>query len=234
MFRETIEGLDQIFETDIKTRKTLLVLGGGGTLKTSFVYNLLSLHLAKTGEVALYITLEESEESILENIRSINAPISNNIHIVDYNILRSQFKDKEKDLEFAYVLETLMNSFKKEYPDKFRYLALDSLGALYSLIKISDARSDIYHFFNTLKDLSLTGFIIAEETVAEQGKFGYEDFLTDGVITLGLVEIEGQVKRYMQVKKMRTVKHQMDKFEMAIGDNGLTIVGPLFSESGSS
>jgi KaiC/GvpD/RAD55 family RecA-like ATPase len=229
MFRETIEGLDQIFETDIRSRKTLLVTGGGGTLKTTFVYNLLSCHLTKTGEVALYITLEESEDSILENIQSINAPICKNIHIVDYNILRLQFKDKEKDLEFAYVLETLMNSFKKEYPDKFKYVALDSLGALYSLIKISDIRSDIYHFFSVLKQLNLTALIIAEEIVAQQSRFGYEDFLTDGMVELGILEMDGQVKRYIQVKKMRTVKHHMEKFELGVGDNGLVIVGPLFS-----
>lgn len=231
MFKGTIEGLEQIFETDIRSRKTLIVMGGGGALKTSFVYNILSRHLANTGDVGLYITLEENEESILENVRSLNIPINNNIHIVDYNVLRIQFKDKEKELEFAYVLETLMKSFKKEYPDKFKYVALDSLGALYSLIKISDIRSDIYHFFNTLKSLNLTALVIAEETVTEQSRFGYEDFLTDGIIEMGLLEIDGQVKRYLQVKKMRSVMHRMEKFEIGFGDNGLVILGPLFPAS---
>lgn len=226
MFRDTIEGLERIFETDIKSRKTILVVGGGGTMKTTFVYNLLALRCDKADEKALYVTLEENERSILENTSSIGLPLSKNIHIVDYNVLRAQFKDKEKDLDFIYVLETLIKSFKTEFPEKFKYLAIDSLGALYSLIKISELRSDVYHFFNIMKEYNLTGLIIAEETPTEQAQFGYEDFLTDGVIEMGIIETgDGQVKRIIQVRKMRTVRHSMEKYIFEAGDGGLKIIG---------
>ena len=71
VFLDSIDGLDLIFHTEPPQGSIILVVGGAGTLKSSFVYNLLQKYLdGHSEERAIYITFEESKEGHLNNIKS--------------------------------------------------------------------------------------------------------------------------------------------------------------------
>jgi KaiC/GvpD/RAD55 family RecA-like ATPase len=55
-----------------------------------------------------------------------------------------------------------------------------------------------------------------------------EHFLADGTIELGVIEDKGGVKRYIQISKMRAVKHAMEKHQLMIDKNGINILGPIY------
>jgi len=55
-----------------------------------------------------------------------------------------------------------------------------------------------------------------------------ERYLADSIIELGIVENQERVKRYIQIKKMRAVKHKMEKHQLIVGKDGLSVLGPVY------
>ena len=51
-----------------------------------------------------------------------------------------------------------------------------------------------------------------------------EHFLADGVIELGLIEACEDVKRYIQVRKMRGVNHRLEKNQIVVGEEGISVL----------
>jgi len=232
MFRDTIPGLDRVFHTDVGYPKVTLITGPPGSMKTSFCYSLMTRYVEKTGTFGLYTTLEESVDSHLDNMESLGIDLSLNMQISDITDLREIDQIVEEDEETDYIdfLETMLRHFKKEKGDDFKVFALDSLGALYSLMEHEEnIRKKMFYFFKLLRDLDLYSFVVMERTLGgEANLLGNEGFLVDGVIMLGIDRNRGKLTRYLQIEKMRACKHSMEKHAIDIGDNGLKILGPIF------
>jgi KaiC/GvpD/RAD55 family RecA-like ATPase len=227
MFLNTIRGFDNIFKTDIKPPKVILVSGVPGSLKSSFVYILLTKYVQHSGEFGLYATLEETTDSYLNNMESLNVEPSVNLQISDYTDFRGEDEDSIDYLQFT---EKMVTYFKETRGDQFTCFGFDSLGALYSLIDDQrNMRKRMYHFFNMLRENNLISFIIMER--AKEGEshlLGNEGFLSDGIIVLGMSRRQGKLIRFVQVEKMRAVQHSMELHAVEVGQDGLNILGPLF------
>lgn len=232
MFRDTIPGLERVFHTDVEPPQVTLVTGPPGSMKTSFCYSLMTSYVEKTGKFGLYTTLEESVDSHLTNMESLGIDLSLNMQISDITDLREIDQIVEDDEETDYIdfLETMLRHFKKEKGDDFKVFALDSLGALYSLMENEEnMRKKMFYFFKLLRDLDLYSFVVMERSLGgEANLLGNEGFLVDGVIMLGIDRNRGKLTRYLQIEKMRACKHSMEKHAIDIGDNGLKILGPIF------
>lgn len=86
MFKGSISGMDKIFQTEPPAGSVVLIVGGPGTLKSAFTYNLISnsLNGGKDRHAqGIYITLEETRDSLLSNMRSLGIPPTNRLHIAD-------------------------------------------------------------------------------------------------------------------------------------------------------
>jgi KaiC/GvpD/RAD55 family RecA-like ATPase len=55
-----------------------------------------------------------------------------------------------------------------------------------------------------------------------------EQFLADGVIELGTRESSDDVKRYIQIRKMRSARHEMGKHQMIVGKEGISVLGSIY------
>jgi KaiC/GvpD/RAD55 family RecA-like ATPase len=55
-----------------------------------------------------------------------------------------------------------------------------------------------------------------------------EHFLADCVIELGLIEAGEDVKRYIQVRKMRGVNHRLEKNQLVVGEQGISVLGSIY------
>ncbi len=230
MLRDTINGLGEVLKTDIPKGYVVLVTGGVGTLKSGFVYSVLSNYLSKhNDEFGVYATLEESRESHLRNMDSLGIKKPDHLQIFDYQDIRKEWRSEEPTLNMVNITEDIIKFFSDELGEKFSVFALDSVNALQSLAKVENLRRESYHFFNLLRDSGLTSFIIEETQVVGEGRRHVpESYLSDGVIGLGVIETPELVSRYIQIRKMRAAKHSMKKHQLVVTDGGIEVLGPVY------
>ena len=232
MFKDSIPGLEKVFRTDVEPPCVVLLTGPPGSMKTSFCYTLMSKYLEKKREFGLYTTLEESSQSHLRNMKSMGMSLSPHMQISDFTDLREVDKVVEEGEATDYInfIEKMILYFKKKYGDRFTLFALDSLGALYSLMEdSSQMRKRMFYFFKMLRDNNLTAFMVMERSIgAESQLLGNEGFLVDGIIMLGLDRSRGKLVRYLQVEKMRACQHSMEQHAVEVGQNGIVVLGPIF------
>jgi KaiC/GvpD/RAD55 family RecA-like ATPase len=119
-------------------------------------------------------------------------------------------------------LNTILN-FLKTYKKQTDYemLVLDSLSAIYVLANMENPRSDLFNFFEGLRDLKITTFIISEITAGKEGygPLGIEEFLADGILHLKVKEDDGAANLYVSIPKMRKTLHPRKYFPL-IFENG--------------
>lgn len=231
-----IDGLEKVLRSEIVPPKVILVTGPPGSLKTSFCYALMSRYLKKTGEFGLYTTLEETVQSHLRNMESLGVDLSLNMQISDFTDLREvdAVVSAEDQTDYIAFIEKMIAHFKKVHGSKFKMFALDSLGALYSLMEnTSNMRKRMFYFFKMLRENELTCLVIMERSAnGDSVLLGNEGFLVDGILLLGLDRSRGKLVRYLQVEKMRAADHSMEKHAIETRKGGLTVLGPIF-ETGS-
>jgi KaiC/GvpD/RAD55 family RecA-like ATPase len=236
MFRKSIPGLDRVFLTDVEPPKVILVTGPPGAMKSAFCYTVMSHYLRKTGEFGLYTTLEETVHSHLKNMESLGVEVSLNMQISDFTDLREidQVMDEANQTDYLEFIEKMIAHYKRTHGRRFTLFALDSLGALYSLMpKEEDMRKRMFYFFKTLRDHDLISFVVMERSLGGESQLlGNEGFLVDGIIMLGLDRSKGKLVRYLQVEKMRACRHSMEKHLLEVGNSGLVVLGPIFDSMG--
>lgn len=218
-----IPGLDKMIEGGFVKNSTNLIAGNAGTGKTIFGCQYI-LQGLKIGENGVYVTLEQTKEDILEDVGRFGWDILFRKYI-DQNkfMLYSTFPTSIKKLE-----ETSFDIIKRINAKRF---VLDSL-TVASLgweqtTDTSKIRRDVFDMMTTLKKLGVTSLLLTEIPESENkslSRFGFEEFLADGVITLNYLEYSsGGAPRSLIVRKMRRTDHGNDVYPMAITKNGIVI-----------
>jgi KaiC/GvpD/RAD55 family RecA-like ATPase len=235
VFRDSLEGLDKVFRTDIKAPSIVLVTGPPGSMKTSFCYTLMSKYLEKTNEFGLYCTMEETVDSHVRNMESLGITLTKNMQISDLTDLREidRMADAVEQTDYLAFLEKMIVHFKKKHGDRFTIFTLDSLGALYSLMEdATNMRKRMFYFFKMLRDHNLVCFVVMERSPGGESQLlGNEGFLVDGIMLLGLDRTRGKLTRYLQVEKMRACQHSMERHAVEIGKGGMVVLGPIFDSN---
>ncbi len=233
MFRNTIDGIDDIFLTEIPAGSVIVVSGPPGSLKSGLCYNLLSKHVMENDVFGVYMNLEQDTENHVRNMRSLGIPIPDDLFILDYSGFRQRFESKDHKIDFMTMVRKALRYFKKEQGERFSVVALDSLGALYSIIQVDEKlRNRVYNFFRFFKELGLTSLVVLERPMftEEYDVAGGEEFLADGIVEMGILETrkKHEVFPFLQVMKMRAARHSRVKHHIDVTENGLRIIGPVF------
>ena len=243
VFLDSIDGMDLVFHTEPPQGSIILVVGGAGTLKSSFLYNLLQKYLdSHPDDRAIYITFEESKDGHLNNIKSLGIPATPQIQMVDVASFKADLEVwdsslfKEEDylnliLERATaplsVYEPHMDPDAAAAENPPRYIVIDSMNALLSLLGVDGPmiRKKLQEFFFKLRMRGVTTFIILETQMVDDRP---EYFLVDGILELGTDKLGNEIKRYLMVRKMRATRHEMKPFLIDTGPDGIKIIGELF------
>ena len=115
MFRDAIEGLDNVIDVEIPKGSIILIAGLPGSLKSGITYNLLSNHLkTHPDEFGMYVTLEETTESHLKNMQSLGIEIPENLLISDYSDIRERFENKASLPNIMQMINGVIEYFKNE------------------------------------------------------------------------------------------------------------------------
>lgn len=234
MFKNSIPGLKGLFngDSDISKNSVLLVTGREGSLKSGLVFSMISNHLSGNDEHALYLTLEETKESHFRNMESLGIKKLDRLHMFDYKDIRLEWEKEE--LSITKTIENTIDFYREKY--NLTVFALDSLNALHPFLSQINLRKDMYHFFTMLRDKDLTSFLIMENCYPEKHVLVRSDdslerpeyFLADGIIELGIIEGKENVKRYIQIRKIRGANHSMEKHQIVVEKDGIHVLGSVY------
>lgn len=233
MFKNTLKGIEEVFDTDVAPGSIIMVVGPPGCMKTSLILTVMSRFIESEGKAGMYMSLEQTATSLERQMDSIGLKAPKGLYLYGYADSRELSADTGRDVDVLKLIRDTIETNHKRLGDSFSCFALDSLNAVYALAgSMTDLRIKVYHFLRTMRERNITTFIIME--VPRYGQIpsgvGNEAFLADGVIEMGFLELQNTTKLYMQVLKMRATRHSRDKFSLHVEqeDGGLMVTKEVF------
>jgi KaiC/GvpD/RAD55 family RecA-like ATPase len=224
-----VKGLDERIGGGIPAGFTVLVCGPSGSMKSSLAFSILYHASKDLGMSSIYLSVEQSRESLLKQASSLGLSVEglSALNVVDLSKLRKEARKAEEENWIA-TLGDLLAKYNEEF--NCQLLAIDSMDALYALSHLEKPRNEIFKFFESLRDLKLTSFLVSEmpREGGPFGKHGVEEFLSDGIIHLRLKEIEvgrtTSVRRYIGIAKLRGTKHELDYYPLLVDRRGFEVL----------
>ena len=213
-----VPGLDKLLEGGFVEGSTVLLAGGPGTGKTIFCTQFLREGLQK-GEKCLYVTLEESPEDIINDCSRFGWSIQKYISTGQLQII---FKDPLGLVDIKRMFDEVSNG-------KIKRVTIDSTSLLgLHFNNPADIRKNLFQVLQAIKRSGATTLVTAE--APEEGKtitrFGVEEYVTDGVITMHYMGLGGGGYHSLQIRKMRRTNHGKDVYPMEISGKGITVKQP--------
>ena len=232
MFRGTLPGMDHVFHTDPPAGSIITFVGGAGTLKSAFAYALLSARLnSHPDESAIYVTLEETKEGHLNNLKSLGLAPHARIAISDIASFRADMKAMGEGIfrEEDYLSLIVKRAHGEESGQRpYTYLVLDSLNALEAALPAEGRalRRKLQDFFFDLRARKITTIALIETTQIDDRP---EYFLVDGIVELGVMRHDADFKRFIHVRKMRACRHEMRPFLIDVTPAGIRVMGEVIN-----
>jgi len=219
-----IPGFDEVCDGGFLANSVNLISGGTGTGKTIFCLQFLWNGISKSKEDGIYISLEESEESLMEDAKPFGWDF--------YNARKSKCK-------FLYIPPYNIRDFESVLVEKIsktksKRVVIDSISSLGMALEDDfERKKSIYRLVEQLKKLNCVAILTSEipsgtsisaEGMGRLSRFGIEEFACDSVIIFHYAGLGGLSDRAIQIVKMRRTKHARSPLPMEIGKNGIKIL----------
>jgi KaiC domain protein len=221
LVRTGVDGLDELLGGGLPKGHVVTVLGGFGTGKTTLSLQFIKEGLEK-GEKCIFITLEETDESIIENAKSFGWDLE-------------KYKGESLSLvklEPADMKSTLVKvrSELPAYIKKFgaQRIVMDSVSLLSMMFpNEGDRRTHLFDLCQLMRNSGATSMLTAEskDENPRSSKDGLVEYVSDGVISLQLQNRKGSsdVQLVIQVVKMRRVGHSRRLKPYTITGDGMIV-----------
>lgn len=232
-----VSNFDKLIERGgLKRGDTIMLSGGCGTGKTTFCMQSL-YHGALHGEKGVYITLEESEEKIKENMmQNFNWDIEGMeregklaiIKIDPLTVARAVEAMITKKRGGLYIgFEEFDLTSQLNLPFKPDRVVVDSLSALSIAFMENEQgyRQYIRHLFESLEGFKSSNIVLGE-TEQDPGIYsrsGIEEFLADGVVVFYNIKLHDQRQKALEILKLRSSNHERRIIPYTIGKKGIEI-----------
>jgi len=216
-----IEGLDGMIQGGIPQRHLMVVIGSPGTGKTTFGLQFLQHGLEK-GENVVFITLEQSRESIIDTANERG-----------WEFDRYEREDRLAivDLDPVEMANSLEN-IRGEFPQLVREfgadrLVLDSVSLLEMMYDDqARRRTEVFDFTRSLKEAGVTTMFTSEanENNPYASRHGIIEYLTDAVFVLQYIRGDTQETRLaVEIQKIRNANHSRATKPYAITLDGIDV-----------
>ena len=198
-------------------------------MKSSLTYYMMYSQSMKENRRCMYLTLEQGRASLVRHLTHLGMrpDSSNRIAIVDMSTLRKNFGDSQTCTHPDWLAALVGQIAEDKKAIGLDLVAVDSMAALYSLHEFENPRRELFHFFEKLRDLGLTVFLISEMYDPDKdifARYEVEDFLADGVLHLKVDRSEGQSNLYLGVVKMRETRHNRNYLPLIVDPDGFEVV----------
>src|SRR5437867_10534023 len=160
--RTYIRGLDERLQGGGPRSHVVLLAGKPGTMKSSVAFSMVYNNAKNDGVGCVYVTLEQSRDSLLENMAGLGMDIKgleSKLSVLDLGLIRKKLKQLANK-SWLEVFKMYIDNLDKTMD--ITLLVIDSLPVLEVMTKYEDPRDDLFRFFEWLRELEVTTFLIAE------------------------------------------------------------------------
>jgi circadian clock protein KaiC len=214
-----IEGLDRILYGGIPKYHDISICGGPGTGKTLLSFEFIYRGALK-GEPGVFISLVESEESILENIKSTFKTWKDIDKLIENEKI---FIVKPESLDVLALVDILEKYIVEHDVSR---AVIDSATVLKTnFSEKSKYRQTIQELLSLISGLQCTTLLTYEYSSYERTNmlFSVEQFIADGIINLYNLQRAEKRVRALEVVKMRGTKYVEELVPFKINANGLEV-----------
>lgn len=214
-----IAGFDEISRGGVPLNRTTLVSGSSGCGKTIFSVQFLVNGIKYEDEGAVFVTFEETPESITRNVLSFGWDIEKYEKENKFVYVHASVKQQEETIG-EYNLSGLVTRIELAIKKvNAKRVAIDSLGSLlfqYNNDKI--IRRELFRLSDKLKEMGVTVIMTAERIheYGEISRYGIEEFVADNVIILRNTLDEEKRRRTLEILKYRGAFHQKGEYPFTI------------------
>lgn len=231
-----IEGLDDILDGGLPAGHVVLLSGLPGTMKSTLSYSILHRNARERNAKCLYVSLEQTRKSLEDQMAAMGFDVEavrGDVHILDVGSIQKEIGKSATKPWMEFLRRTLTT---RRDIDGVELVVIDSLEALEVLAKFADRRTELFRFFEWLRDLGSTTIVLAEAS-SEAPFLGLEapqprrdeTFLADGIMELKMHPISDvEVQRRIRVTKMRGAHHKTG-FSALVFEDGRFHVTPVIS-----
>jgi circadian clock protein KaiC len=219
-----IAELDKMLGGGIVEGDSLLVAGPSGTGKSALATQFIAEGLRR-GEAGIMAIFEERPEGYTQRAGSFGLNLKGAEQKGKLEILYL----RPLDLSVDETMEAILDAIRRVGA---RRLVIDSLAGFEMALAPgfrADFRESLYRMIGALTGAGITILSTVEvEDTFEALQFSHYaiSFLTDDLIRLRYVEIDGQLRKVMVVIKMRGGNHSKDIREYVITNKGVVVIHP--------
>jgi len=225
-----ITDLDKILMGGIPRGFLVTLTGEPGAGKTITCMHFIARGI-KDNDKCIYITTEESEESIVVQASQFNFDFKNAIQenklIIIDALMDSEKEWSLKSLDMEELVGKVIEAKKKLGYGRGR-LVIDSLSAFW-LDKPAMARKLTYSLKKVLSKWDFTTLVTSQYAITTAESFGFgAEHIADGIIRFRRIVKGGRIHRYLIIEKMRQTEHSLYVHEFEIVDGiGITLMGQV-------
>jgi len=217
-----IDGLDDMIQKGIPERSLMVSIGSAGTGKTTFGLQFIH-HGLQRGESAVFVTLEESYERIMQSADDKGW---------EFSAYEENGQLAVVDLDPIEMVNSL-RSIRSELPDLVdafgaSRLVLDSVSLLEMMYDDqATRRNEIYDFTGSLKRAGVTTMLTSEASEDDpyHSRFGIIEYLTDAVLVLQYVRPDDfqETRLAVEIQKIRDANHSRDIKPYELTSDGIDV-----------
>src|SRR5687768_2014876 len=205
-----ISGLDEMMGGGIPAGDSLVLAGPTGTGKTTFAMKFVTAGL-RAGESAVIAIFEEHPEVYLQRAKTADADLQAAIREKKLRIIYLRPLDLSVDETLEEIRQAVQQIGAKR-------VVIDSISGFEMALAPTfreDFRESLYRLIGALTGLGVTMYSTVE-MVEGNGETGLQltghqvSFLTDDILSLRYVEIEGELRKALVVVKMRGSVHSRE------------------------
>ncbi|MEM3712780.1 MAG: KaiC domain-containing protein, partial [Thermoproteota archaeon] len=223
-----VEGLDSLLKGGIPEGFFVAITGEPGCGKTIFSIHFINRGV-EDGDKCIYVTTEESRESIIRQAFQFNIDFSrkieeNKLIIIDALMSRTD-KWSLQSLDMEMLVSKIIEA-KKELGYGRARVVIDSLSAFW-LDKPAMARRYSYYVKKVLSKWDFTILAVSQYAITTAESFGFGiEHIADGIIRFKRLIRGGELKRFVVIEKMRQTDHSRYLHEIDIKPGvGLVVLG---------
>lgn len=230
-----VPGFDEIIGGGFPKGTCCLVTGTAGSGKTTFAVQFLYKGITDYGENGVYVSLEERPKDLRQEMLNFGWDMAKmekekKLAIIDVGSARESIKTTEqysmRNMGARLNISALSaHIFEVCREVKAQRIVIDSIPSLQLRLKDeAEVRRATSLFSNLLLEMERTSLMITEiADTHDFSRYGFEEYVTRGVVVMRLIPQYGELKRTIQTMKMRGTHHSTRTYPMEISGNGIVV-----------